>query len=243
MIDRAWCVNIILDPKPVVERYVPSKANSIYRHIPIEKFKAAMRDCTIISCSAYAIPEIKKWLSNDDVLAVTATVNERAAKASGSHKRRNIVSTVSRWEGHKGFLDALHVVKRLPGPPEFHVITSFGDGGRMKQEGNRRGLRVVVHPRASEEEKYAVLKQSRLFVFPSHYEGLGIPPMEAILVGLRGVAYDFPVMREIAPDWRLAKHKDNDDLAKKANLAWNDTKPVPVRRNLSRLRRELEAIF
>lgn len=240
---RAWCVNIILDPRPLVERYIPDKAKAIYRSVPESKFKQSMRDCTIISNNAHAIPDIERWLGNSDILPVTATVNEKAAKAAGNHKRRDIVSTISRWERHKGFLDALHAVKRLPGSPEFHVITSFGDGRNMKQEGARRGIRVVIHPNASEEEKFRVLKKSRLFIFPSWYEGQGIPVLEAQLVKTPGVAYNFAVMREMAPNWPLAKRRDNKDLARKAVGAWGERKAAPVRRNLKRLKEELGAIF
>lgn len=239
----AWCVNIMLDPQPLVDRHIPKKGGNIYRHVPMKRFKEAMRDCTIMSNSAYAVPFIQDWLDNQDVIPVTATVNEKAARASGNHKRRDIVTTITRWEGHKGILDAFHAVKRLPGKPEFHVITSFGDKGRIEQEGRRREVNTHVHFMVSEEKKFAILKQSRLFIFPSHYEGQGIPVLEAQLVKTPGVCYNFPVMAEMAPDWRRAKYRDNNDLAEKAKQTWKERKAAPIRRGLKRLRRELGAIF
>jgi glycosyltransferase involved in cell wall biosynthesis len=239
----AWCANIIFDPQPIVDKMIPKKARGIYDRVPTAEFMQAMRDCTIISNSNYAIPTLQKWLRNDDVMAVTATVNEAAAKDAGTQKRRNIVSTISRWEGHKGILDAFHAVARLPGPPEFHIITSFGDGPRMKAEGSRRGVPVVIHAKVSEKDKFKILAQSRLFVYGSRYEGQGIPVLEAQLVKTPGVAYDFPVMKEMAGGWKLAKYKNNNDLADKAREVWEHPEAPPVTHDLEMLKRELGAIF
>jgi len=239
----AWCCNIIFDPQPVVDRMIPKKARGLYARVPSQEFKEAMRDCTIISNSNWAIPTLQEWLKNDDVMAVTATVNEAAAKDAGPQKRRDIVSTISRWEGHKGILDAFHAVRRLPGPPEFHIVTSFGDGAIMKREGTQRGIRVVIHAKVSEKKKFEVLASSRLFVYGSRYEGQGIPVLEAQLVKTPGVAYDFGVMREMAGRWKLAKHKNNNDLADKARQVWDKPEAPPVKHNLAMLKRELGAIF
>lgn len=46
----------------------------------------------------------------------------------------------------------------------------------------------------------AVYKMAKLFVFPSLYEGFGIPPLEAIACGTPALVSDLPVFREIFQD-------------------------------------------
>lgn len=49
-------------------------------------------------------------------------------------------------------------------------------------------------------EAAALMKYCRAFLFPSIYEGFGIPPLEALSLGARIVVSDIPVFREIYGD-------------------------------------------
>lgn len=49
------------------------------------------------------------------------------------------------------------------------------------------------------EEAYAIMKSSKVFVFPSHEEGFGIAALEAQALGLPVVAWNLPVFSEIFP--------------------------------------------
>jgi glycosyltransferase involved in cell wall biosynthesis len=48
----------------------------------------------------------------------------------------------------------------------------------------------------SEEEKYKVMKASKIFVFPSYLEGCPIVVCEALACGLPVVAYELPAYRD-----------------------------------------------
>jgi glycosyltransferase involved in cell wall biosynthesis len=57
------------------------------------------------------------------------------------------------------------------------------------------GLQVRV--RMSERDKFVDLKKAQLLVFPSLFEGFGLPPVEAQYCGTRVLAFDLPVLREV----------------------------------------------
>lgn len=56
---------------------------------------------------------------------------------------------------------------------------------------------VLIRGQCSDEKLYGFLKSSRVFVFPSRFEGWGIAPAEALACGIPVVAYDIPALREI----------------------------------------------
>ena len=55
----------------------------------------------------------------------------------------------------------------------------------------------------------AVYKMARLFVFPSLYEGFGIPPLEAIACGTPALVSDLPVFQEIFQDAVIYFHNND----------------------------------
>ncbi len=60
---------------------------------------------------------------------------------------------------------------------------------------------VILTGYISDEEAKALMKSCRAFLFPSFYEGFGIPPMEALASGASAlVLSDIPCLREIYGD-------------------------------------------
>jgi len=74
-----------------------------------------------------------------------------------------------------------------------------------------------------EEEKAAFFRLAEIFCFPSHYEGFGIPILEAFVAGIPVVASDTPVHREIAGSAALFFDVSNSsDLAEKIYNLFTD---------------------
>jgi glycosyltransferase involved in cell wall biosynthesis len=59
-----------------------------------------------------------------------------------------------------------------------------------------RGIRALCVGRLSGDELAAVLSMARAMVYPSRYEGFGIPPIEALACGCPVIASDIPPVRE-----------------------------------------------
>jgi len=67
----------------------------------------------------------------------------------------------------------------------------FGNGAAIAGEG------VVLTGRVSDGELRALYERAALFVFPSRYEGFGVPPLEAMALGCPVVSSDAPAMTEV----------------------------------------------
>ncbi len=57
--------------------------------------------------------------------------------------------------------------------------------------------RIIFTDYISEEEKACLLRNAGMFVFPSLYEGFGLPVLEAFSAGVPVLVSDIPVLREV----------------------------------------------
>lgn len=58
------------------------------------------------------------------------------------------------------------------------------------------GERVKVVGHASDADLVALLSAAKVLLYPSRYEGFGLPPLEALACGTPAVASDIPALRE-----------------------------------------------
>lgn len=87
------------------------------------------------------------------------------------------------------------------------------------------GLRekIIFPGWIDEEDKPTLFKLAICFVFPSLYEGFGIPILEAMAAGTPVVCSDIPVFRKIGEDAALfCNPKKNDEFLKNISKVLND---------------------
>ncbi|MCM8833250.1 MAG: glycosyltransferase family 4 protein [Candidatus Omnitrophica bacterium] len=76
--------------------------------------------------------------------------------------------------------------------------------------------RIITFTSPSDEEVINLYRYATLFVFPSLYEGFGLPPLEAISCGCPTITSNIPVLREILGNKIACFDPYNaDDIAKK----------------------------
>ncbi len=86
---------------------------------------------------------------------------------------------------------------------EQHPSDTFVVAGKIKglPDSEKITDNVILTGYVSDEEAKALMKSCRAFIFPSFYEGFGIPPMEALASGAPAlVLSDIPCLHEIYGD-------------------------------------------
>lgn len=71
------------------------------------------------------------------------------------------------------------------------------------------GMDIILTGYVSDADKGALYANAACFVLPSHYEGFGMPILEAMQYGLPTLVSDIPVFHEVAGDAALYFDKDD----------------------------------
>lgn len=80
------------------------------------------------------------------------------------------------------------------------VLVGGGNGAVFNAPGKVPSEKVRMTGRISDDALVQLYKGASAFVFPSIYEGFGIPPLEALAVGCPVLAADIAPLREILSD-------------------------------------------
>jgi glycosyltransferase involved in cell wall biosynthesis len=80
----------------------------------------------------------------------------------------------------------------------------------------------------SDEALKGLLAQAALLVQPSLYEGFGLPPLEALILGTRALVSDIPVFKEIYAGFPVTFFRagDSKDLKEKMTALLDNEKPA-----------------
>jgi len=135
------------------------------------------------------------------------TINARVADAVGKvpKEKRILILTRFAHSEHKGgslvpqlFCEAMRGYTAV-----FMVGIGTPDDAYMdnlKKSAAKYGISIDILMQLSEVEKWREMKRASLVLFPSFFEGFGLPPVEAQYAGTPCIAFDLPVLREISGD-------------------------------------------
>lgn len=140
-----------------------------------------------------------------------------------SIEKNNYVLAVSSLNPSKNFKLILETAKILP---EINFVIAGGSNSSVFKE---QGLEITSNVKfigyVNDEELVALYKYASCFVYPSIYEGFGIPPLEAMFFNCPVILSDIEVFKEIYMDNVLFCKIDNSNILKeKILLILNDKK-------------------
>ncbi|NMP22531.1 glycosyltransferase family 4 protein [Sulfobacillus harzensis] len=91
------------------------------------------------------------------------------------------------------------------------VLVGAKDNLAIRRQLAEEGIegRAVVTPFVNRSELVALYHSADLFVYPSRYEGFGMPPAQALAVGVPVIAGDTPAVREVVGDYGVLVPPDD----------------------------------
>ncbi|MGH9325057.1 MAG: glycosyltransferase family 4 protein [Vicinamibacteria bacterium] len=123
-------------------------------------------------------------------------------------------------------LEALAILKRRGWEGRLKIAGGPGlDSPRVAEAVARLGLEREVSRLGyvDADALPALYRNARAFVTPSHWEGFGLPLLEAMATSTPIVASDIPVHREVAEGAAVfVSPRDPEDMARGIETAWSD---------------------
>lgn len=152
--------------------------------------------------------------------------NSHACKKAIAEERDNsLIAFVRTSDVHKGGADILNMDNGIFEERALRLI-SGGDFDQtyIKSLQNKfskiNGATLETYSRVSDEEKYRLLKKSKVLIFPTRFEGFGYPPVEAAACGTQIACYDLPVLKEnVGNVANFANKGDVDSLSEAVKKA------------------------
>lgn len=108
---------------------------------------------------------------------------------------------------------------------EYSLVLAGGMGWYMEetmsyiQALQKRGYKIITPGYISDDCRAALYENASLFVMPSHYEGFGMPILEAMSYGVPTAVSDISVFHEVAKD--ASVYFDKDDVGSMARVIGN----------------------
>jgi glycosyltransferase involved in cell wall biosynthesis len=130
--------------------------------------------------------------------------------------RGGYVLAVSSPTPNKNFARIVDAAARLADVPVRFVIAGAADSRVFAPGPVCEGERIVRVGYVTDAQLRSLYEQAMCFVFPSKYEGFGIPPLEAMGLGCPVVASAIDAVREVCGD--AARYFDPSDGAELARI-------------------------
>ena len=122
---------------------------------------------------------------------------------------------------HKGSYD-LHSIlsKQMQG---YTLVLIIGHGEipevlklNLNKRADKYGIKLIIKRNLTDHKKFIELCKASLLLFPSQFEGFGIPPIESLFCQTPCIAFDLPVLRETCKnDLIYARRGDFNDFRNK----------------------------
>lgn len=222
--------------------YVPGAYSRILRTMIRLAARASTR---VLTVSRATRDDIVAYLGVPaDRVVVTPLAGSRVVADAGATTRRDAeLLAVGNRMPHKGFETLLEALARIDAHerPHLTITGSHGDDP-LAPVVERLGLRDSVTLRGwlGRDELERLYAESTALVFPTRFEGFGLPPLEAMARGCPVIVSDLPVMHEVAGDAAAYVDPHDPDAIAGAIRALLDSPDERRRMSLAGLARAAE---
>lgn len=145
-----------------------------------------------------------RGVESDKILVISGGVDIKNISKIPFGSQKYDASFVGRFHPQKGVFDLIKIWKHVCQNKEDAKLAVIGSGDERVEDAiataiTKEGLQknIFLLGFIDGEEKFKVLRSSKIFLFPSTYESWGLVACEAMACGLPVVAYDLPIFKEI----------------------------------------------
>jgi len=167
-----------------------------------------------------------------NIYSLESNIKQQQNSKNDLVDERNFILFLGRISHWKGADFLLEVAEELYNKFKMKILLAGALGDRdllpkidyLEKKGFIKYLGFIT-----EEQKLELLKKASIFVYPSRYDGFGMPPLEAILMGKKVLMSDIPVLREITKGLGVYFQVDNrEDFFEKIKILLRNQAPTNI---------------
>lgn len=229
----------------VFPEYLTWGVKKLYHYFFIKNIHHAQRIATV---SNFSKSEIIKYLNypekNIDVVYSAVNLNysndininedELKNKYTNGHDYFLYISSIHPRKNVDGLILAFNEYKKITQSQDKLIIVGrfFWGKNKITEALNNSAYKqdIVFTGRLSDEESAALLKHAKAFVYVSHYEGFGVPIIEAMQAGVPVITSNTTSLNEISDNAALKVNPKNVSEIAQAMCLINDQ--LSVRKTL-----------
>lgn len=189
--------------------------------------RIARRARLIFTVSAFSKTEIIRYLHQDiaKIKIIYNGVSELPPPTSVKTDYGKYILAVGSIDKRKNILNLVNAFGLIK-HKGFKLIIVGDSNTIFNNEGNenlKTHKDIIFTGRVTDNELAGLYTDAKLFVYPSLYEGFGIPPLEAMTYGCPTLVSDIDSLREVCDNASAyANPLDPEDISKNIDLLLND---------------------
>lgn len=200
MIAPSWGQILTAGRQDVTPLRLPSLYYRISQSISLRRFQKQSNKHLFYVHPEMHIPLIRQGYQEKELVFISNGMDLKTIKTIPEQQKRYDVLWMGRYHRQKGIDDLILTLEQLVVKfPDFKAILIGKVKEQLQPQLEARGLlkHVEFAGFVSEIEKFKLLKASRLFLMPSHYESWGIVIAEALACETPVIAYDLSPYRPV----------------------------------------------
>jgi len=159
-------------------------------------FKAVLQDTNIIIAnSKLTAAKATAWIGKE----VSHIIYPGIPMASNNTciKKEEQIIYLGRLERNKNVDEIIKALAIIDLKIKLVICGQGSQLSILKEMAKNLHIDVIFLGKVDEETKWQELKKSRLLIFPTSFEGFGMPPLEALSVGTPCIVSDIPILKEV----------------------------------------------
>lgn len=165
--------------------------------------KTSKRIITVSNFSKLEIKRFYPFISLEKISVIPNALSETFRKSLPQQigNKNSYFLAVSSMDPRKNFTRLIHAFENIKG----YNLLIVGGKNRVygNQDNTTNNKNIKFLGRVSDEELINLYANAEAFIYPSLYEGFGIPPLEAMALGCPVLTSDISVLHEVCHDAAL----------------------------------------
>lgn len=166
----------------------------VYRFITPRAIRASKKVITVSEFSKSEIIKYYPWVEKNKVVVIPCAV-PNGFTINVTAYRDNYVLAVSSLDPRKNFSTLVEAMQLVPNV-DLHIVGGISSSFASSINENTNNVHFLGY--LNDQQLIEQYTHASAFIYPSWYEGFGIPPLEAMKMGCLVICSDIPVLHEIS---------------------------------------------